>query len=546
MASIWTALTWHYARQALPMLMFTVLVMIGGPLAMKGLFVLNGLTVEMEFLSETSRLYFNYLPLAFLFYLVGVFSGQQGIRNATYPMPVSTGGLVGWHLVLAIVVIAGQNVVVVSAYRILFSVDWPIFEPTVLMIVGVVLTHAIGWSLYDISLTRFFGCSLVIAAFSGWCAWLHHPDGWNAEPQFLSAFSVSTWLTLAIILIGSWSVAVHVIGKHRCGATRILSTSDDFLRRVDELVLDWFAPDQPEFSNGHSALAWHEWRRGRLLSLVIGLSMAAIPVFTSLIALNSSRRFNYLEGCVAVTCLLAVATGLVGGQVASVSIWGSTQVGGMSNFLATAPLSDRDMGKIILRNMFKTSWRMWLVVVVAGMTVPAIVYLVSDDSTRLSWLREVWFYNVHGAAAVPIVLGLSSLASWTVSGSFGGLVATGRQTLITGVVCSLVSLAVAVPFFVKYVLPVSAQRPVNIGVGVICGLAAAGVSVCLFVKARQRDFVSSQTILIGGAIWLCLCALLVGVLRFEPVWLAVACGVATLSVAPLASAPLAVSWNRHR
>ena len=83
MASTWTALTWHYARQALPMLMFSVLVMIGGPLGVKGVFVLRELTAEMEFLAETPRFYFNYLPLSFLFFLVGVFSGQQGLRNAT-------------------------------------------------------------------------------------------------------------------------------------------------------------------------------------------------------------------------------------------------------------------------------------------------------------------------------------------------------------------------------------------------------------------------------------------------------------------------------
>jgi hypothetical protein len=546
MSSTWTALTWHYARQALPMLAMMVLVMIAGPLAVKGLFVLNHLTVEMEFLSETPRFYFSYVPMAFLFFLTVAFTGQHEIRNAAYPMPVSTGGLVGWHLVLAMLVVAIQNVFVLSAYRILVSVDWPIFEPTVLMMVGAVLAHAVAWSLYDISLARLAGCLLVIAAFFGWGAWLHFPDGWNSEPHFLPAFSVATWLTLATILAASWYVAVHMIRKHRCGATRILSTSDDVLRKVDELLLDWFSPEQPNFSNGHNALAWHEWRRGRLVSIIVGLAMAAIPVVTAFVALNSSRGFKYLEGCVAVTSLLAVATGMVGSQVASVGLWSSSKVGEMSTFLATAPLSDRDIGKIILRNMLRTSWLMWFVVALAGMTVPTVVYLTADAPTRLTWLREVWLYKAHGAAAVPIVLGLSSLVAWTISGSFGGLVMTGRQTLISGVVFTLITGVIVQMILINFVLPESAKEPVITGVGIVCGLAAAALSVWLFVRARQRDFVSSQTIAIGAAIWMCVCALLVSTLPFEPFWQAVACGLATLTVAPFASAPLAVSWDRHR
>ena len=546
MASTWTALSWHYARQAVPMLLLMLLVMILGPLSIKGLFVLSHLTVELDFLAETPQYYFNYVPMAFLFFLTVVFTGQDGIRNSVYPMPVSTSGLVAWQLTLAMVTVAAQNFIVVSAYEFLFSADWPIFAPTMLMIAGVVLAHAILWSLYDISLARLAGCGVVIAAFVGWCVWLHFPGGWKSEPQFLTELTASTWLILVTVVVASWWVALHMIGRHRCGETRIQSTSDDVLRKVDDLLLDWFSPEQPKLPSGQAALAWHEWRRSRLISIVVGIAMAGIPVFVSCVSINSSRSFKYLEVCVAVTCLLAVATGLVGGQVATAGIWISSTAGGMSKFLATAPLSDRDIGRTILRGMFRASSVMWLVVVLAGMTVPCVMYLTADGPTRTTWLREVWFYEAHGAAAVPVVIVLSSLVAWTVSGSFGGLMMTGRQVLISSVVFTLTTGGFLGLFVIQYVLPESAQEAAITGAGVVAGLTAAALTVWLFATAKQKQFVDSRTIVIGGAIWLCVSALLVSTLPFEPVWQAVACCFATLSVAPFASAPLAISWNRHR
>lgn len=546
MASTWTALSWHFARQAVPMLLIMLLAMVLGPLSIKGLFALSHLTTELDFLSETHRFYFNYVPMAFLFFLAVVFTGQDGIRNSVYPMPVSTGGLVAWQLTLAVVVVAAQNLIVVSAYGILFSADWPILVPTMLMIAGAVLAHAIVWSLYDISLARLAGCGVVIAAFVGWCAWLHFPGGWKSEPQLLTELTASTWLILVTVVVTSWWAALHMIRKHRCGETRISSPSGDVLRKLDDLLLDRFSSEQPELANGQTALAWHEWRRGRLISIVVGVAMAGIPVFVSCVSINNSRSFKYLEGCVAVTCLLAVATGLVGGQVASAGIWSSSTVGGMTKFLATAPLSDRDIGRTVLRSMFRACGVMWLLVVLAGMTVPSFMYLTADEPTRTTWLREVWFYEAHGAAAVPVVIVLSSLVAWTVSGSFGGLVMTGRQVLISSVVFTLTTGGFLGLFVIKYVLPESAREPAITGAGVVAGLAAAALTAWLFAKAKQKQFVDSRTIVIGGAIWLCVSVLLVSTLPFETVWQAVACGFATLSVAPFASAPLAISWNRHR
>ena len=113
MASIWKVLTWHYGRQAVPMIGLMFLSMVLGPLAIKGMFLLGGLHVESDFLGETltlPRFYLNYLPLAFVFFAAVVFSGQNDIRHTVYPLPISTPHLVAWHLILGILsIVVGQT-----------------------------------------------------------------------------------------------------------------------------------------------------------------------------------------------------------------------------------------------------------------------------------------------------------------------------------------------------------------------------------------------------------------------------------------------------
>lgn len=549
MIAVWRAMTWHYLRQVIPMLGLMILVMILGPLAVKGMFLLSGLSFEADFLAEMSerpQFYFNYLPLAFLFFAVVVFSGQDGIRQTSYAMPISNTHLAMWHLILAALSVTAQNVTVLLAYDALFQTGWPILEPTLLMIAGFVLAQGLAWSLYDFSFRRLLGCGLVFGAFVWWCVELHFPGGHDGGPAFMGELSWVSWLVLAgVIALGGW-LATRSLGRHRRRDTRLWSIGDDAARKLDELLLSWFSPAQPEFADGLAALRWNEWRRGRLFGIAMGLGMAVIPVIAGIAAVFTSTNYQLLKGCLVITCWLGVFGGLVSGQVICMSIWADPRTGGMSTFFATAPVSDRDMGRILLRNVFWSNQLMWLSVMVLGLAIPTTVLLTADSQWRLESLQRLWQYQQFGNAVIPITIVLSALAAWVVAGSFGSLSMTGRNVLIGVIVFSMIGAAVVGTFIIRFLLPEAWQVAVAAGSCLFCGLAASGFSLWMFRKAFVRQLITAHTILIAAGIWLLETVFLATVLPFPPVWRAVFCLVASLTVTPLASAPLAVAWNRHR
>lgn len=548
MASIWKVLTWHYGRQAVPMIGLMFLVMILGPLAIKGMFLLGGLYVESNFLGEMStlpRFYFNYLPLAFVFFAAVVFSGQNDIRHTVYPLPISTPHLVAWHLILGMLSIVVMNVGVLLAYDWLFETGWPIFQPTLLMLAGMVLAQGLGWSLYDFSFRRLGVCILTFAAFCWWGVDLHFPNGYDADPDFMKVFGPLQWIVLAAVTAGGWFLCVRMLGQHRRGETLLSKTSDNPAIKIDELLFDLFSPAQPLFANGLAALRWNEWRRGRLFAVAAGLGVSIIPVFAGIAACFTSTNYRLVEGCLAITCYLAVVSGLVSGQVITMSIWSNPTTGGMSTFFGTAPVSDRDLGRVLLRNLFCSNQLMWATIAVLGLAIPTFVVLTSDAKTQAEILHGLWLYDRFGAAAILVAVALSALSAWGVSGTLGSLCMTGNNRMMAAVIFALVTSAVLGTFVIRFLVPVGVRETVALTVCMLVSLAAVGSSIWLFRRAVLRELISTETALIAVGIWLAEVAFLFAVLPFSPTWKVMFCGVASLTVMPLASAPLAVAWNRH-
>jgi hypothetical protein len=85
---------------------------------------------------------------------------------------------------------------------------------------------------------------------------------------------------------------------------------------------------------------------------------------------------------------------------------------------------------------------------------------------------------------------------------------------------------------------------------VALGIAAAGSSLRLMIVAKRRSLITARVVAMMGCVWgvsgivvFCEC------LRQPTAQLPAAIfltGIASLTVAPLAAAPLALTWNRHR
>jgi hypothetical protein len=83
-------------------------------------------------------------------------------------------------------------------------------------------------------------------------------------------------------------------------------------------------------------------------------------------------------------------------------------------------------------------------------------------------------------------------------------------------------------------------------IGTLCLLG----TVAAFITARRRDLIDARKLFLGPALWIILC-ILVGLLwlpRDKPglSTIVLVMGLLALPAAPLATAPLALAWNRHR
>ena len=84
---------------------------------------------------------------------------------------------------------------------------------------------------------------------------------------------------------------------------------------------------------------------------------------------------------------------------------------------------------------------------------------------------------------------------------------------------------------------------------VVTGIAAGAISIYLVVAARKNSLISPQFMILGASLWMALSAVIIteslrSHIPLSAVVLLI--GVASLAISPLAAAPLAVTWNRHR
>jgi hypothetical protein len=104
--------------------------------------------------------------------------------------------------------------------------------------------------------------------------------------------------------------------------------------------------------------------------------------------------------------------------------------------------------------------------------------------------------------------------------------------------------------FARYALSNEAQMQFGRCVTYILAAAFLLATLWAFVAARRRSLIGWPTVYVGASVWAALTAvvMMVWAVGFPGTLAAVSflIGAAALSVAPLATAPLALAWNRHR
>jgi drug/metabolite transporter (DMT)-like permease len=126
----------------------------------------------------------------------------------------------------------------------------------------------------------------------------------------------------------------------------------------------------------------------------------------------------------------------------------------------------------------------------------------------------------------------------------------GRPKLIVVLLIAGFSSFIGILLFSKYALSLDEQRRLFQGLRFAIGTACVLGTTAAFAAARRKALVGAATAGLAAALWIALCTLVVLEWHRHPERplssYVLVVGLLALAVAPLAAAPLAVAWNRHR
>jgi hypothetical protein len=218
-------------------------------------------------------------------------------------------------------------------------------------------------------------------------------------------------------------------------------------------------------------------------------------------------------------------------------------------------MSDKTLSYAILRSTLAslvTTCLGWVAAIgVAYLFMAPHVDAGAEVRSVLTSMYDFGPDDTAGGAFIALVLAL--VAMWTIVGIAVSIVLTGRAWFLSLVYVLAVSLAVAYTvgnYWLEYYQRQWAVPWIDAGL-----LAAAFLAtLVMFAMAIWRRHLGRKDLLLAAAIWLSVLALLEVALHMPTgFWPPYRYGgefiflfVAALPLFPLAAAPLALAWNRHR
>ena len=475
-----------------------------------------------------------------LFCFAAAILSAQDFTSRAYTLPVPASTLVAWRMIPAMILAALETLLSTVFVNTAFGLNWPLWGPTLLAPVALAMVQATLWYSMNSSLLP------VCICFTGTILGLWFKSRWGSVfslPQH--AWTAITPLevgTMLFFVIASYFVAIAGIRRGRCGDPLWSSGMFDWLQ-VFNLRLENVGPLMAgksdsatgnKFRSPAQAQFWFEWR-------MKGWLLPGIVVFGGLVGVGiwvvfSRDPLKLVEAMIGSGAVLSIV-GLMGGLIMGNCGNKDSNVA-IGHFLATRPLTNRDLAASILRSVAWSvliSWAIWAISAVSIAGLMAITGTLPQAPVISQWH---WWY-------LPGAL----LSCWIAASVTASFLMIGRDKQLATFFCA--SLVCFVGFLLATKL---LDRPtqewvfsaLQVVAGIGFGLFAAGV----MIVARRRLLIESSVVALLGSIWAAVSAIIfVECLRIPSVTLPITIlliGVAALGVAPFAAAPLAIGWNRHR
>ncbi len=453
----------------------------------------------------------------------------QGQVSRLYATPIPNSTMVLWHVLPAMLLVAVESVLSTIVFNAVFHLNWPIWGPALFVAAAVPAMQATLW---QTDKSAWLPLTLgIVASFLGICFKSRFGPTFSLAQHYWRQVTPGEVAAMAVVPIVSYYAAVIGVARSRRGDTLPSLGIIAWICRICDLS---GRGDQP-FRSPAEAQAWFEWQpKGWALPVTVMLGLiVGVGLWTTFNRNPQELLQGFLVGGGMIS-LVALVGGLIMGNTGSNDT--SYEI---SQFLASRPMTTPALSRIILEMTARSvllAWSIWAV----GFLAFYLIALASGVTLQPKFPAQMlWLY-------FPATL----LGPWIVCTAGTSMGLTGRRWFFIEIICCGLFLYISSSLAAQYLL--SREERILLGracaevIGVLLILGTAWA----MIVARQRAMISGATIYAASGLWVAATALMVffrfGVLRNEQHPILIMIGLLALVVAPVATAPLALAWNRNR
>jgi ABC-2 type transport system ATP-binding protein len=360
-------------------------------------------------------------------------------------------------------------------------------------------------------------------------------------------------LMLGVGIAGAFGLAAVGVARDRCGDRLSLALIKLRRRpgRASPVKLS------RNFRSPIAAQCWFERRRiGRFIPC-FNLFMVTFILVLGISGLLGTRT---TEVCATLFCVLAVVNLMVYPPMLGI---GFGQQGGrqltVDPFKAIQPLSNATLLWIYLRSALETILVGWMIYFAGMLVVLTGLFIIEGREAVDLFFATLRVLSQaaaqpgspwYGIRFVISLRGMGSVCMWSAFALIASVLLTGRHWFLNGLF-TLCWGVILWGFLCDFgLIPQAIMEGVRNAQPWFIGLGCLGGTVAAFIMALRKSIINRIMPWAGLGIWAILCVL--GVygdilpLASPIANLVLVGGLLILPVAPLALAPLALHWNRHR
>ncbi len=468
-----------------------------------------------------------------------------------YTLPVRSGALVSYTLANGALAVAIIYWLVAIGFNVFFQTGWPLWGPVWW---AVVIYAAFQTAMWSSGVRGSLILPMALLALLGVLSGTDLNLCQHIIPPMSDAGGSPVWPTVSV---GELATSLGIVAA--CYLAAVYFVARD--RRDEAWSLAWLRPvwwtqragnaasvpttapshfSPRTFRSPQAAQFWMEWRsKGRYVPLAVAGVLGVLWVVAALNRLDWPSVSDALEG---LTVTFFITSPFVG-----VYLGHRSERFDMKPFLATRPLTDGEQAMVVLRHAAAVCGAgalVWLIGVVVTATVwgQFLPHLPAWHEAVML-LTKAWLQAAMLLTKACLLL-FFLLAIWTLV-ALGAALGMARSWFVpVGGIGGGVLLMIFLHFAGRWSsLPAAVATVLLVG-GSVGGTAAA------FVAARRKRLISMPTIIGALVAYVVLVVIFIfiarsnGAISLEGPLRIVGFFVAPLT--PVAAAPLALAWNRHR